>query len=91
MKFVLRHRITGRYYCSPGEWVRRADNALAFDDINSACDFCRDQHLAEAQPVSRLAPYVMGLLQRPPASLWGLTMFERMQWDFERRARFSRN
>ncbi len=65
MKIVLRHNLTGRYYNSPGEWVRRSDNALVFDDVSSASDFSRLNHLDGAQPVPRLAPYLMALLRQP--------------------------
>jgi len=65
MKIVLRHRVTGRYYHSPGKWVRRADNALSFEDMSSARAFTRNHHLHSVQAVPRLAPYLMPLLQRP--------------------------
>ena len=64
MKIVLLHKVTGRYYSPPGGWVRRADNALTFDDLGSARAFSRVYHLEHAQPVHRLAPYIMALLQR---------------------------
>lgn len=63
MKIVLRHKVTGRYYHGPGLWVRRADNALAFDDMPAAQEFTRAHQLGSAQPVQRLAPYLMSLLR----------------------------
>ena len=92
MKIVLRHRLTGRYYCSPGKWVRRADNALAFDDLDAARQFTLFNHLDDAQPVHRLAPYVMGLLRQPQASFWEFRTCRRAaNWDFQQRARYFRN
>ena len=93
MKIVLRHRVTGRYYSESGKWVRRADNALAFDHVDAAREFCHSHHLQqETQPVHRLAPYVMGLLQRGrmPAAK-AVVIKGSPLWDFERRARFFRN
>ena len=92
MKIVLRHRVTGRYYSAPGKWVRRADNALSFDHVDAAREFSESHHLKSAQPVRRLAPYVMGLLQGPSAPLWAMIGMQRAPvWDFQRRARFFRN
>jgi hypothetical protein len=62
MKIVLRHRLTGRYYSSAGRWVRRADNALTFEEMGAAREFLRVRNLDNAQPVQRLAPYMMSLL-----------------------------
>ena len=70
MKIVLRHNRTGRYYNSPGNWVRRADNALTFDDILAAREFSRLNHLDDTQPVQRLAPYLMALLRKPQPTFW---------------------
>ena len=70
MKIVLRHTSTGRYYRAPGEWVRRADNALAFDDLNSAQQFVQAHHLNQTQTVYRLAPYLIPLLHQTEPSFW---------------------
>lgn len=70
MKVVLRHINTGRYYQSPGQWVRRADNARAFDDVGAAREFSRSNHLILSLPVFRLAPYLMPLLNQPQATIW---------------------
>ena len=70
MKVVLRHKTTGRYYQAPGQWVRRADNARAFDDVGAAREFSRHNHLLRSQPVFRLAPYLMPLLLQPPPTIW---------------------
>ena len=67
MKVVLRHQTTGRYYAASGEWVRRADNALSFDDTISAQAFLRMHQLGMTQAVFRLAPYVTSLLQQTSA------------------------
>ena len=70
MKVVLRHQTTGRYYHSPGQWVRRADNALTFEDASVALQFCRTYCLADTQPVHRMAPYLMTLLARSECQTW---------------------
>jgi hypothetical protein len=70
MKVVLRHKITGRYYQAPGQWVRRADNARTFADPGAARQFSRHNHLLSAQPVFRLAPYLMPLLHQQRANIW---------------------
>lgn len=70
MKIVLLHKITGRYYHAPGQWVRRADNALAFEDVGAAREFSRRNHLPEVHPVPRLAPYLMPLLEKRHHSMW---------------------
>lgn len=63
MKIVLIDSVTGRYYHGPGQWVRRADNARTFDDLSAAVHFSRVHALLTAEPVQRLAPYVMQLLR----------------------------
>jgi len=70
MKVVLRHINTGRYYQSPGQWVRRADNARAFDDVGAAREFSRHNHVLLSEPVFRLAPYLMPLLLQPQPTIW---------------------
>jgi hypothetical protein len=92
MKVVLRHKVTGRYYQSPGKWVRRADNALAFDALDTARKFSRLHHLAETQPVHRLAPYLMPLLHQPDHVIWESWMRGSAgQWYWERARNFGRN
>ena len=70
MKIVLINKVTGRYYHGPGQWVRRSDNALTFEDVSAAQQFSRAHHLANALPVERLAPYIRELLQRPCMAFW---------------------
>ena len=70
MKIVLINKVTGRYYHGPGQWVRRSDNALAFEDVSTAKQFSRAHHLSNTLPVERLAPYVRELLQRPRLAFW---------------------
>jgi|KBSSwiStaDraftv2_1062776.scaffolds.fasta_scaffold3232583_1 hypothetical protein len=65
MKIVLRHKVTGKYYSSAGRWVRRADNALTFEDMSSARECQRVNHLKATEAVERLAPYLMRLLNHP--------------------------
>lgn len=77
MKVVLCHQSTGRYYQSPGQWVRRADNALTFEDLRAASQFSQDHHLQQATPVYRLAPYLMPLLQDDNDSVWQTWSFKR--------------
>lgn len=92
MKIVLRHKVTGRYYNAPGKWVRRADNALTFDDVPAAREFSRVNHLEQTQPVQRLAPYLMGLLHSPRHSFWGEWQRHRASyWSYGSVNRFFRN
>jgi hypothetical protein len=92
MKVVLRHTITRRYYQAPGKWVRRADNALAFDDFGTAIEFSRLMRLSRTRPVQRLAPYLMPLLHRPQPSIWQTwTRHGSADWYSEQLTKFSRN
>lgn len=92
MKVVLRHITTGRYYHSPGKWVRRADNALAFEDVGTALQFSRLNRLGEAQPVHRLAPYLMPLLRSSDRSGWEVWASTRgSHWYQEQTEKFVRN
>jgi hypothetical protein len=70
MKIVLRHQVTGRYLAPLGRWVRRADNALAFDDMTSAFDFSQSNRVDDAQPVWRFAPYLRELLAQSENRVW---------------------
>lgn len=63
MKVVLLDQITRRYYKAPGLWVRRADNARAFDHFGAAREFSRLNHFQTVEPVYRLAPYLSALLK----------------------------
>lgn len=92
MKIVLRHKSTGRYYRSPGKWVRRSDNALAFDEVSVARAYSATHKLGSAQPVQRLAPYLMPLLHRSRKSVWAEWLRTRSsQWYAERANRFGKN
>ncbi|HWN96841.1 MAG TPA: hypothetical protein VNT99_17565 [Methylomirabilota bacterium] len=91
MKVVLRHNLTGRYYRAPSDWVRRADNALAFEDLPAAKEFLRTHHLDKIQTVYRLAPFLMPLLH-PQLSIWETWMHARRnRWNEENINRFMRN
>ena len=91
MKVVLRHTVTRRYYQAPGKWVRRADNALAFEDFGTAIEFSRLKRLSRTRPVQRLAPYLMPLLLRD-STIWD-TWARRgsADWYAERLTKFHRN
>ena len=92
MKIVLRHTETRRYYQAPGQWVRRADNALAFEDFGAALQFSEANGLAKTLPVQRLAPYLMPLLRERRTSIWETWTRERTgDWVSERLAKFLRN
>ena len=92
MKVVLRHKATGRYYQSPGKWVRRADNALTFDAIDVARKFLRAHQIEETQAVLRLAPYLMPLLHEPSSCVWnGWLRAQSSQWYSERANKFGHN
>jgi hypothetical protein len=96
MKVVLRNQQTGRYYSAAGDWVRRADNALAFDDALSAQDYLRVNCIDGTQPVYRLAPYLIPLLHAHDSqrrhSIWEFWTESRIsRWYFERAQQFDRN
>ena len=92
MKVVLCHTVTRRYYQAPGKWVRRADNALAFDAFGSAIEFSRLNRLSRTRPVQRLAPYLMPLLLRPQPSIWQIwTRDGCAQWYSEQLAKLAWN
>jgi len=92
MKVVLRHKATGHYYRAPGQWVRRADNALAFEDVADARKFSRSHRLARAQAVYRLAPYLLPLLHEQQSSMWeAWTQARTNRWYLAHAARFFRN
>ncbi len=91
MNIVLRHRQTGRYFNAHGRWVRRADNALVFDDLFAARAFSRKHHLANVQPVQRLAPYLMALLRSPSTASLDAWARRRTAWYVARAVRFSHN
>jgi hypothetical protein len=92
MNIVLRHRRTGRYYNRAGRWVRRADNALVFDDVCAARDYSKNHQLDEALPVQRLAPYMMALLRQPGSNaLKGWARRRGAYWYLSRATRFSDN
>jgi hypothetical protein len=92
MKIVLRHKTTGRYYRAPGKWVRRADNALTFDAVDSAQQFLRAHHIEQTQAVLRLAPYLMPLLNGPEARMWEHWLQARAhEWYGEHASKFDRN
>ena len=92
MKFVLRHKTTGRYFQSPGRWVRRADNALSFDAAESAHQYQRVNHIPETQAVLRLAPYLIPVLNGPRATQWESWLQMRaQQWSATNANRFREN
>jgi hypothetical protein len=91
MNIVLRNRFTGRYYNGQGRWVRRADNALVFNDLYAARAFSRKHHLAGVQPVQRFAPYMMALLRRPSHSSLEFWRGPRAASYMARAIRFSHN
>jgi hypothetical protein len=92
MKIVLRHKTTGRYFQSPGRWVRRADNALSFDALEFAQEYQRQHHIEETQAVLRLAPYLIPLLHGPKAAAWEKWLQSRASHAFGARAgRFRQN
>lgn len=92
MKIVLRHKTTGRYFQSPGRWVRRADNALSFDALEFAQEYQRRHHIEETQAVLRLAPYLIPLLNSPRAVVWEKWLQSRASHAFGARAgRFRQN
>jgi hypothetical protein len=92
MKIVLRHTVTRRYYQAPGKWVRRADNALAFEDFAAAIEFSRLKRLSRARPVQRLAPYLMPLLHSDAPNVWATWARDGgTDWYAEQLSRFNRN
>lgn len=96
MKLVLRHQTTGRYYSAAGAWVRRADNALAFDNAAAARDYLRSRRISRAQAVYRLAPFLIPLVleheQQHSRALWENWWQARSsRWYFEHVHKFDRN
>lgn len=92
MKIVLRHNLTGRYYNGHGQWVRRADNAAAFDDVCAAAEYARKHHLRDIRPVRRLAPYMKELLNVMECRFPGEWSREKATaWCLTRARRFSHN
>jgi hypothetical protein len=72
--------------------VRRADNALVFEDVGAAVEFSRIHHIGQTLPVHRLAPYLMPLLQRPRASIWKCWTHNRNSfWYLQQSGKFDRN
>ena len=66
MKYVLRNKETGRYLKRLGLWVNRLEEAITFGDMAEAREYCQAHRLENVQPIQRLMPYLMSLLQ--PAS-----------------------
>ena len=62
MKYVLRNITTGRYLKRSGVWVLGIDEAMSFDEVGEAREFCQAHRLDDAQPVQLLMPYLMSLL-----------------------------
>jgi hypothetical protein len=71
MKYVLRHKDTGRYLQRSRVWVSRIDEAMTFDDAGEAREFSQAHQLENVQPVQFLMPYLMTLLAVPPPIVTG--------------------
>jgi hypothetical protein len=63
MKYVLRHKTTGRFLKRQGLWVRRMDEAMTFEDMTDVREYCQAHRLDDVQPMQRLMPYLMSLLR----------------------------
>ena len=64
MKYVLRNKVTGRYLKRKGQWVRRMDEAMTFEDMGEVREYCQALGLEDVQPIQRLMPYLMSLLRQ---------------------------
>jgi hypothetical protein len=62
MKYVLRHKNTGRYLKRCGLWVRRMEEAITFEDMTDVREYCQAHRLENVQAIQRLMPYLMSLL-----------------------------
>jgi hypothetical protein len=92
MKVVLRHKVSGQYYCAPGKWVRRADNALVFESVIAAREFSRVRRLGNTHAVFRLAPFLMPLLHERQQSMWeAWTQARTNRWYLDHAGKFLRN
>jgi hypothetical protein len=63
MKYVLRNQSTGRYLKRVGQWVRRVEDAMTFDDMVEVREYCQAHRLDGLQPVRRFMPYLASLLR----------------------------
>lgn len=92
MNIVLRHKVSGLYYQAAGKWVRRSDNACVFKSARAARLYLKLNQLREAQPVPRLAPYLMAMLHRPSPSIWQIwSRGAASGWDGKKSSHFNRN
>lgn len=65
MKYVLRNLHTGEYLKQSGVWVSQIDDAMTFDDLVDAREFCQAHQIAGVQPEQFLMPYLVNLLTAP--------------------------
>jgi len=64
---------------------------LSFEEVGAAREFSRKHRLDDAQPVQRLAPYMMSLLSRPAPQLAEWAKRRGAYWYLSRVARFTEN
>jgi hypothetical protein len=63
MKYVLRNKNTGRYLKRKGLWVRRMEEAITFEDVSEAREYCQAHQVEDAQAVQQMMPYLWSLLR----------------------------
>jgi hypothetical protein len=67
VKIVLRNKEDGRYYRGPGEWVTNPYDALTFQNIIQAEDFCRAHELDGLQLIQQSGYFHRPLRYTPAA------------------------
>jgi hypothetical protein len=71
MKYVLRHNVTGRYLKTSGVWVSGIDDAMTFDELGEAREYCQAHRIEDVRPLQLLRPSLITLLQVHPAAVTG--------------------
>lgn len=66
VKIVLRNQESGRYFRGPAQWVSNAYNALTFQNILEAEEFCRLHNLSDLQLIQQSGYFPRPLLYADP-------------------------
>ena len=65
VRIVLREKKTGRYYRDRDQWVSNAYDALTFQNILEAEEFCRHHALSDLQLIQQSGFFFRSLKYRP--------------------------
>ena len=70
VKIVLRDKQSGLYYRSEAHWAKNAYDALTFNNILEAEEFCRSENLTGLQMIQQVGYFHRPLryTQHPPAT-----------------------